>query len=429
MAERVGQFLRIGLTQRGMTAADLAEAWALIRPADEGERGWQMRLKRALADQPTRGLTVWWINSLLRARPRLDAVGHLLPDWDAYVGETVSFIPGVLALATSLRGWSLDSLASHAGLDTAGRLDLCRGRPLKTDDAARVLRLLAGRVPAGSRAAELQHIDRHHDPLRGVDVAAAFAERGWTTVAAALVAGISPATASAVRAGRGRWESRAAVRDAIRRTPPRPPEPPAPSPAPRLEGPDLRHQMNRRGLLLQDLVRATGVGHAALLGALQGRARQSTWEAIDEAFKRIDILPGADRFLAPTTASIGRRAGPRLDRDRVAAELVRAGLAPPEFAAAAGLSHQAACDARLGRQVTPATLAKCLAVLNGGSRLRWAHSSGAVRRRLEALGWRQEDLAVRSALSEATVSTFLNGNSVRAATRWQIDIALGDAPR
>ena len=185
--------------------------------------------------------------------------------------------------------------------------------------------------------------------------------------------------------------------------------------------------MNRRGLLLQDLVQATAVGHAALLGALRGRARQSTWDAIDEAPKRIDVLPGADRFLAPTTASIGRRAGPRLDRDRVATELVRAGLAPPDFAAATDLSHQAACDARLGRQITPATLAKCLAVLNGGSRLRWAHSPEAVRRRLQALWWTQEDLAVRPGLSEATVSTFLNGNQVRARTRRRIDIALCDA--
>jgi hypothetical protein len=121
--------------------------------------------------------------------------------------------------------------------------------------------------------------------------------------------------------------------------------------------------------------------------------------------------------------------GPRFDPERVAAELKRAALSPEDLAAAAGLSHQAACDARLGRQITPTTLMRCLIALNAAPRMRWAHNPDAVRRRLGELWWSQQDLAHRSGVSEATVSTFLHGRSVRSVTRQQIDRALAGSQR
>jgi hypothetical protein len=358
--------LRRNLLVRGMTTADLTAAWELANPAWRGvdEAAWRRRLPRVLAGGGAGLVTFDALLEILRTRPPLRPVLHLIPSLAGWDGERVAFAPGLLRIAVDARRWTLASLVAHAGVDQDGGADVRHGRPLRTSDAARVLRLLAGNAPDRARRAELAHLERQGDPLAGVDVATAFAARRWTSAAAARVAGISPVTAAVVRAGGGSRRTRAAIRDAIHRTPPLPPPPPPPpDPAAPMHPLVLRHEMHRRALDLTSMSVAAGIPLDTVIRSLGGRVRRPAWVAIHDGLARVAPLEGVDEFLEPATMALGRKAGPRLKPQRVADRLGHLGMSPGDFRRATGFANQVAVDVRSGRQIAPATLVRCLAVL------------------------------------------------------------------
>jgi len=98
-----------------------------------------------------------------------------------------------------------------------------------------------------------------------------------------------------------------------------------------------------------------------------------------------------------------------------------------DFRSATGFAAQVAVDARSGRQMTPATLRRCLDVLTRPGGLRWAHDPDIAERRQGQIGWGDEELAREAGLGKTTVYCFLRGTPVAAATRRRIDAALASS--
>src|SRR5437588_6054217 len=118
-AERVAAPLRAGLLRRGMTGDDLSARWMLVRTAwsEVSEAAWERRVKQALDNQPVRPRIIFELHRVLSACPELRGVQHLIPDLTEWDGDRFTFVPRVLRVAVSSRGWSLKSVAVHSGLD------------------------------------------------------------------------------------------------------------------------------------------------------------------------------------------------------------------------------------------------------------------------------------------------------------------------